>query len=46
MLIDGFPAYMRDVTGASLTNAGLASAAPQLALVVLASFGAVMSDWL
>ena len=32
MLIDGFPAYLRDVNGASLTSAGLASAAPQVAV--------------
>ena len=46
MLIDGFPAYMRDVTGASMTSAGLASAAPQLSVALLTTVGAVVADWL
>eukprot|EP01047_Picozoa_sp_COSAG01_P052159 COSAG01_NODE_5459_length_4253_cov_13.146606_1_plen_523_part_00 len=46
MLIDGFPAYMRDVAGASMTSAGVASALPQLALAVLTAVGAMAADWL
>ena len=46
MLIDGFPAYMRDVAGASMTSAGLASAAPQLAVALLTALGAIAADWL
>ena len=46
MLIDGFPAYLRDVNGASLTSAGLASAAPQVAVALLTTLGAVVADYL
>lgn len=46
MMIDGFPAYVRDVTGASMTSAGLASAVPQIAVAVLTTFGAVLADYL
>ena len=46
MLIDGFPAYMRDVAGASMTSAGLASALPNLALAALTTAGAVIADYL
>eukprot|EP01052_Picozoa_sp_SAG31_P004958 SAG31_NODE_212_length_20157_cov_9.648868_3_plen_122_part_00 len=46
MLIDGFPAYVRDVTGASITSAGLASAVPQFAVALLTSLGAELADYL
>ena len=46
MLIDGFPAYVRDVTGASMTSAGLASAVPQIAVALLTTLGAVAADYL
>lgn len=37
---------MRDVTGVSMTSAGLVSAGPQLALALLTTAGAVLADWL
>lgn len=46
MLIDGFPAYARDVAGASMTSAGLASALPQIAVALLTTLGAVAADYL
>ncbi len=46
MLVDGFPAYVRDVAGASMTSAGLAASLPQIAVALLTAVGAIVADYL
>jgi hypothetical protein len=46
MLTDGFPAFLRDAVGASMTSAGLVAAVPQLGVAAVTAAGAVLADYM